>query len=166
MEGIKEMVEYFNTYGILLVFAVVYLEYLNLPGLPAGIIMPAAGVLIAQSEYNFIWVLIVSVTAGTIGSICLYYVGYFVGNPVLNWMYEKFPKSRSSIEKAMSYQEKYGNRGAFISRLVPVARTLISLISGIFRTNIFKFTLYSIPGITIWNFVFILSGYLGAKIIF
>ena len=44
-------------YGVwisVFMFIIVFLEYMNLPGLPAGIIMPAAGILIAG---EWIWTL-------------------------------------------------------------------------------------------------------------
>ena len=41
----------FNQYGLILVCAVVFCEYMNLPGFPAGVIMPCVGVLIARSEH-------------------------------------------------------------------------------------------------------------------
>ena len=42
----------FNQYGLILVCAVVFCEYMNLPGFPAGVIMPCVGVLIARSELS------------------------------------------------------------------------------------------------------------------
>ena len=33
----------FNQYGLILVCAVVFCEYMNLPGFPAGVIMPCVG---------------------------------------------------------------------------------------------------------------------------
>ncbi len=40
----------FNQYGLILVCAVVFCEYMNLPGFPAGVIMPCVGVLIAPER--------------------------------------------------------------------------------------------------------------------
>ena len=165
MSSINEAIVYFETYGLWFLFIIVYLEYLNLPGLPAGIIMPAIGALVAQSKYNFLFVLIISVIAGAVGSVWLYYVGYFIGNPVLHWIYSKFPKTRKSVDKVTMYCEKFGNKGLFICRLLPVARTLVSLTSGILRDGIVSFILYSVPGIAIWNAVTIMSGYLASKAI-
>lgn len=42
--GIQELTQYFTQYGAIFVFVIVLLEYMNLPGFPAGIIMPMAGV--------------------------------------------------------------------------------------------------------------------------
>lgn len=162
--GIENVIEYFSIYGMWLVFLIVFLEYLNLPGLPAGIIMPAAGILIATSEWSFTYSLFVSVIAGLLGSIVLYYIGYFLGRPVVDKMYNKYPKMQGSIDKTFNYVDKYGNKGIFISRLIPVARTLISLAAGVFNINIFKFLMYSTVGITVWNFGFIFVGYIAGKI--
>ena len=43
---INTMLQYIGKYGYIFLAAIVFLEYLNLPGLPAGIIMPAAGILV------------------------------------------------------------------------------------------------------------------------
>lgn len=165
MSSINEAMIYFETYGLWFLFIIVYLEYLNLPGLPAGIIMPAIGALIAHSNYNFLFVLLISVIAGILGSICLYYVGYFIGNPILQWIYSRFPKTRSSVDKVTIYCEKFGNKGVFICRLLPVARTIVSLTVGTLRDGIINFILYSLPGIAIWNTITIISGYLASKAI-
>jgi len=156
---IQTVLNYFTQYGLFFLFVIVFLEYMNLPGLPAGIIMPAAGILIAGRDMNFITALIVSVLAGLLGSYILYFIGYFLGKPVLDKFYQKYKKLRPSINKAISYTEKHGNKGVFIARLIPVARTLISLTVGTMRMNFVSFTLYSILGITIWNSVFIYAGY-------
>lgn len=161
--NVNQTLAYFETYGLWFLFIIVFLEYLNLPGLPAGIIMPAIGALVAHSKYDFLLVFCISIIAATLGSVCLYYFGYFIGNAAMTWIYKKFPKSRKSIDKVSMYCEKFGAKGIFICRLVPVARTIVSLTSGTIREKISTFVIYSIPGIAIWNFVFIISGYLASK---
>lgn len=54
----------FNQYGLILVCAVVFCEYMNLPGFPAGVIMPCVGVLIARSELSLPLTVFLSVVAG------------------------------------------------------------------------------------------------------
>lgn len=156
---INIMLQYIARYGYIFLAIIVFLEYLNLPGLPAGIIMPAAGILIKSDGLSFIYTLIISVIAGFLGSFILYILGYYCGNPILNKLQNKFPKSKKAIDKTYTYIDKYGNTGVFIARLIPVARTLISLIAGTFNMEFMKFAFYSVIGITIWNFVFIYIGY-------
>ena len=160
MESMDVVIHYIKEYGSLYLFVIVYLEYLNLPGLPAGIIMPAAGILIARSDMSFLYAIILSVVAGLLGSYTLYAIGYFIGKPALDKVYHKYKKVRPAVDKSLSYMEKYGHKGVFISRLIPVARTLISLVAGTVRMKLRVFTFYSIGGIFLWNLAFILGGYL------
>lgn len=156
---IYTVLDYFTNYGLYFLFLIVFLEYMNLPGLPAGIIMPAAGILIASSDMNFLTALVVSIIAGLFGSYVLYFVGFFLGKPILDKFYSKFVKLQPSIDKAINYTDRHGNKGVFIARLIPVARTLISLTVGTIRMNFISFTIYSTLGIAIWNLVFIYAGY-------
>ena len=54
MDVVESVWHYFMLYGYYFLFLIVFLEYLNLPGLPAGIIMPAAGILIASQQGSFV----------------------------------------------------------------------------------------------------------------
>ena len=59
----------FHQYGLILVCAVIFCEYMNLPGFPAGVIMPSIGVLIAQSELSLVLTVALSVVFGVLGII-------------------------------------------------------------------------------------------------
>ena len=52
--------ELFHQYGLFLVCGVIFCEYMNLPGFPAGVIMPCIGVLIAQSSLSLPLTLVLS----------------------------------------------------------------------------------------------------------
>ncbi len=73
---------YFAEYGLLFLLVIILLEYMNLPGLTAGI-MPAVGVLVSKSEMSLITALLVSVIAGLIGSWILYCIGRFGGELII-----------------------------------------------------------------------------------
>ena len=159
MTDINNILQYIVKYGYIFLAIIVFLEYLNLPGLPAGIIMPAAGILVKYDGLSFIYTLIVSVISGLLGSFALYALGYYCGKPILNKLQNKFPKSKKAIDKTYKYMDRYGNFGVLVARVIPVARTLISLVAGTFNVEFIKFTLYSVIGITIWNFALIYAGY-------
>ena len=166
MDDFSVVMDFLEQYGMLFLLIIVFLEYLNLPGLPSGIIMPAAGLMISQSDKSFLWALFVSVVAGMLGSWVLYLIGWAFGAPVLDFIYRKIPKTQKSIDKVKGYIDRFGNRGIFITRLVPVARTIVSLVGGIMKMKFIPFTVYSIGGITIWNFVYIIAGYWFGNLIF
>lgn len=157
---IDSILNYLSQYGLVFIFIIVFLEYLNLPGLPAGIIMPTAGLWVSRGNINFLVVLILSVLAGVIGSWCLYFLGLYGGNFLLEKYTKKFPKQKQYIENKLEYLRSKGGKGVFLSRLIPVARTIISIPAGVLKMNFLKFTLYSVVGIFIWNTVFISAGYI------
>ncbi|GAA0068720.1 DedA family protein [Clostridium sardiniense] len=164
---IEIILDYFSQYGLIFLFVIVFLEYLNLPGLPAGIIMPATGVLIANGESNFFVAIIISVIAGVLGSVSLYIIGRVGGAKLLDKYLKKFPKQKHYVDKIAKIVEEKGNFGVFISKLIPVARTLVSIPAGVFKLNFVSFVAYSALGIFLWNTVFISAGYfLGDIILF
>ena len=54
----NSLLDYLSQYGIVFIFIIIFLEYLNLPGLPAGIIMPVAGLWVSRGNMNFLIVVI------------------------------------------------------------------------------------------------------------
>ena len=165
MDKINIVLEYISKYGLIFLFVIVYLEYLSLPGVPSGVAMPAGGILAARGEVNFIFVFLLSMIAGMLGSLTLYLIGYYIGNSALDWVYNKWKKTRSSIDKILKYFNRFGPKGILICRTIPVARTMVSLIAGTIRTNIRSFITYSILGMSIWNFALIMIGYMATKFV-
>lgn len=163
---INSILDYLSQYGVIFIFVIVFLEYLNLPGLPAGIIMPLAGLWISRGEMNFPVVLILTVIAGVMGSWVLYFLSFYGGNFILDKYTKKFPKQGVYIQEKLEYLKDKGNVGVFISRLIPVARTIIAIPAGLLKMNFFKYTIYSAGGILIWNTVFIAAGYILGEGIF
>lgn len=157
---------YFTQYGLIAIFIIVLLEYLNLPGFPAGIIMPLAGVFASNGKIHFMIALLVSVFAGLVGSWILYFIGLKGGELVLNAYIKKFPKHQPVIEKNLDLIRKKGSVGVFIAKLIPMIRTLISLPAGVTKMNFMQYTISSTLGIFVWNLVFVGAGYLLGDAVF
>lgn len=163
--NIEFMVGCFNKYGLVFIFIIIFLEHLNCPGVPATVVMPTIGALVAETKNSIFLVILISIAAAVFGSIALYIIGYNIGMPILKWVNKKAPKTKMYTENILFYSDKYGNKAVFICRLIPVVRTLISLVSGVLRTEFWGFALYSTLGISIWNTILISFGYFGLKII-
>ncbi len=153
------IMEYFARYGGIGIFVIVLLEYLNLPGFPAGVIMPLAGIWAAKGQIHFIPALIITVAAGLTGSLILYWLGYKGGELFLQKYLNKFPKQRPMIEEKLSWVKEKGSVGIFISKLIPMIRTLISIPAGVAKMNLAKYTVSSALGIFVWNLFFVGAGY-------
>ncbi len=156
---IQELLEKFNLYGPILIFWLLYLESLNLSGIPATVVMPAIGFFIAGSEYSFGYIYLIAVIAGIIGNLTYYFIAHKFGARIYHKVYNKFPKTQKSLDKATRLSEKHGKKACLIGRLIPGVRGFITLIWGIFRVNPREFAVYSLIGIIIWDFVAIFSGY-------
>lgn len=158
--------QYFATYGPIAIFVIVLLEYLNLPGFPAGVIMPLAGVWAAKGEMNFFLTILITVAAGLTGSIILYGLGRGGGDIFMKWYYKHFPKQQDMIESKISYLREKGCTGIFVSKLIPMVRTLISIPAGMIKMNLLKYIISSALGVAVWNFVFVGAGYMFGDAVF
>ena len=163
--GTSIVLEYFSKYGLIFLFIVIFLEYLNCPVVPATVVMPTIGAFVAETKNSLFLVILISIAAAVFGSIAFYIIGYYIGTSILEWFNKKAPKTEKYTKEILSYSKKYGNKAVFICRLIPVIRTLISLVSGVVRTDFWGFVLYSSLGISIWNTVLISFGYFGVKLI-
>ena len=155
---IDYLMEITSQIGYIGVIAIVGLEYACFP-MPSEIVLPFVGFLATSSKMSFIGVLIASTFAGILGSLVCYYIGYFGGKPVLDKIGHKVPSTRKSIFAAKETFEKYDKISVMIARVLPLARTYISIPAGIARMNIIKFILFSFIGIFVWNTVLISLGY-------
>lgn len=157
--SIQTLTSYFIEYGAVFIYLIVLLEYLNLPGFPAGVIMPLAGIWAAEGEISFFTVMCLTVLAGMTGSWVLYLLGRTGGSRLLERYFKKFPKQRETVENKMEMLREKGCIGVFISKLLPVARTVIAIPAGMIRMDFFKYTISSCLGIMIWNALFVGAGY-------
>lgn len=156
---INDITSNMSEYGMLFLALIIFLEYLNLPGFPAGVILPVVGVWASSTGKGFFIALVVSVIAALVASWILYFIGWYGGEFILKKYTNKFPKHKDYIDKQMQYLRKKGNIGVFIGKLIPMARTIISIPAGVLHLNFWEYTTYSTLGIIIWNGVFIAVGY-------
>lgn len=157
---------YITKFGAIAIFVMVLLEYLNLPGFPAGVIMPLSGIMAANGNINFFTVMVITVAAGLIGSLGLYVLGRTGGDVFLNAYLKRFPKQREVIERNIKWIRRKGSAGVFLGKLLPMVRTLISIPAGVVKMDLVKYTVSSLGGIVIWNFVFVGAGYLLGEPVF
>ena len=156
---VQVLTQYFVQYGAIFVFVIVLLEYMNLPGFPAGVIMPLAGVWAAKGDISFLAVMVLSVAAGLLGSWILYFLGRLGGDAFFKFYVRRFPKQRELIEKNVDARRRKGAVGVFVGKLVPMVRTLISIPAGMISMEFGKYTVSSVLGVFVWNLLFVGAGY-------
>jgi len=157
---VQTLNNYFYQYGGIVIFVVVFLEYMNIPGLPSGIIMPLAGIWASKGGIGFGTALFLSIVAGICGSWVLYFIGRFGGEFVIRKYIERFPKQKAFIDKAMERVQTKGYLAVFLGKLIPAIRTIISIPAGALRMNFIGYTICSALGILIWNLALVGAGYI------
>lgn len=157
--SIQTLTDYFIQYGAFFIYLIVLLEYMNLPGFPAGVIMPLSGIWAAKGEISFPAVMVLTVAAGLTGSWLLYLLGRLGGSKAMGFYFKKFPKQQAVIEEKIEFLGEKGGIGVFVSKLLPMVRTLISIPAGMVKMDFVKYTVSSLCGIFLWNLAFVGAGY-------
>jgi len=116
--------------------------------------MPLAGwMLIKEQSLSVTYTLVAGAYGAlgcTIGSIIAYVVGMWGGRPFLEKYGRYILISRHDLAMADRWFGKSGDWAIFVSRLLPVIRTFISLPAGIARMHLIKFLIYTFLGSFIW----------------
>ncbi len=147
--------EYFNQYGIYVIFLFIILEYSCFP-VPSEFILPIAGAYAALNNFNIIVTILISVICGLIGSTICYLLGFGGRNIIIKKIIKK---QSSELNTSIINYNKFKNFSVCFGRVIPLCRTYISFAAGLNKHNYFSFLFFSFLGITIWNTILILLGY-------
>jgi membrane protein DedA with SNARE-associated domain len=154
--------------GLLGIAVAMAIESCCIP-LPSELVMPIAGIMVAQGKIlsgtnpllSMFLVALAGSIGGLAGSIVAYGIGYKGGRPLMLNYGRYVLISQHDADLADRFFQRYGSAAAFISRLLPVVRTYISLPAGITKMPFGKFCIYSFLGSLPWCF---LLAYIGTII--
>jgi membrane protein DedA with SNARE-associated domain len=163
--GTNLILDWISTYGYAGVVFLMALESACMP-VPSEIVMPFAGYLVyaaGQPAYDgtvmtLFGIGLAGAVGCTIGSIAAYWAGRYAGRPLIVRYGKYFLIQEKHLLTAERWFEKYGDAATFISRLLPIIRTFISLPAGIGKMDFKKFVFYSFVGSLPWTFAL---GYIG-----
>ena len=118
--------------------------------LPSEIIMPFSGYLVSQGRFT-LWETAVAGALGcVVGSALAYAIGRYGGRSFI-WRYGRYVLiSHHDIELADRWFAHYGQGAIFLSRLLPVVRTFISLPAGIAKMRFDLFLVWTFLGSLPW----------------
>lgn len=153
--------------GYLGVFILMTLESALIP-IPSEITMPFAGYLTTTGQLSFVGVVLAGALGNLVGSWIGYAIGYFLEETVIVTLIKKYGKfilvTVDEYNHSLKWFNKFGDKIAFFSRLLPAVRTFISLPAGLAEMNFWKFSVYTFLGSLIWSALLTYVGvYLGEK---
>jgi len=152
--------------GYLGVFFAMVIESTLLP-IPSELILPLAGFMVSDKSqieplthvpWNFWVVVVIGVVGNTTGSLCGYALGAWLGRPFLDRWGRFLLIRKNEVDQAESFFARWGSPTAFISRLLPGIRSIISFIAGVSHMPIGRFTAYSTLGAIPWTIALVCAG--------
>ena len=96
--------------------------------------------------------------ANLVGSWIAYAVGYYGRVDILEKHGKKLHIKPSHLAWADRWFEKYGSWTVFLTRMLPIIRTFISLPAGIARMPFWRFTVLTVAGCIPWIFMLAFTG--------
>lgn len=160
--AIKSVISSGGYAGIVLLMA---LESACIP-LPSEVIMPFAGALTLagiaglRAPLNFHLVALAGAAGCALGSAIAYWVGATGGREFVFKYGRYILLKRRDVEQAERWFQRRGGAAVFLSRLLPVVRTFISLPAGIARMPFWPFLTLSFLGSVPWCY---LLAYIGIQ---
>lgn len=131
---------------------------------PSEVIMPLAGwFLVRDKGLGPEWLLLAGLygaVGNLVGSLAAYGAGAWAGRPFLERYGRYVLITPSELALADRFFQRHGQAAAFISRLLPVVRTFISLPAGVARMDLFRFALLTFLGSYPWSLGLAGAGYL------
>jgi membrane protein DedA with SNARE-associated domain len=120
--------------------------------LPSELTLLSAGYGVHQGWFSFP----TAVAAATAGNLIGSSIAYWLGR---RGLLERLPeRGRAVVSRCERVLGRHGERTVFLARLLPLARTFVSLPAGHARVPFLRFVPLTIAGCVIWSAAFVLSG--------
>lgn len=143
--------------GLAGVFVLMTLESACIP-IPSEATMLFAGFNVANGEYSLLAATLVGATANLVGSWIAYGVGWYGRVELLEKHGRKLHISQKQLEQADRWFERYGGWAVFLTRMMPIVRTFISLPAGVARMPFLRFSVLTFLGCIPWVFMLTFIG--------
>lgn len=140
--------------------AVVMLAENLFPPIPSEAVLPLAGFLVDQGELSLWAALLLSTVGSTVGAVLLYALGRWGGRPVLLRWHGVLRLTEQDLDRADDWFDSRGPKLVFWFRMVPLARSVVSVPAGASQMPFGRFCALTAAGSGLWNTVLIGAGVL------
>ena len=141
-----------TSFGVLGVFLLMVPESACIP-IPSEVTLLFSGFAVSQGWMSFPLAVLAATGGNVVGSLIAYGVGA-TGLP------SRTPGARVVLVRWEGLIDRHGTRAVFIARLLPLARTFVSLPAGARRIPLVRFVLLTTAGCLLWAAGFVLVGLL------
>ncbi len=134
------------------------------PPIPSEVVLPLAGFLVSQGDLNLWGALVAATTGSVLGAVILYSLGRWGGRRFVLRYGSWLRVDKDSLDRAEGWFRHYGDALVLFARVVPVARSIVSIPAGTAKMSMVRFVVLTTVGSAIWNALLIGAGvFLGAN---
>ncbi len=147
-----------TSYGYVGVFILMLMEAASLP-VPSEVVLPLAGLLAHNGALSFYLALAAAIIGSMVGSVVDYAIGYYLGKEVVYKHLRLFHIKKRDLDSFDAWFDKNGLAAVFLTRFIPVLRTIINFPAGFAKMDFRKFLAYTLLGTVIWDVVLMAFGF-------
>ncbi len=141
------LITQFGAFGV---FLLMVPESACIP-VPSEVTLIFSGFAVSEHWLSFPLAVIAATAGNLVGSLIAYAVG-------ATGLLERLPGGTRVVDRWAGMIERRGLRAVFIARLLPLARTFVSLPAGARRLPLVPFVLLTTAGCALWAIAFVLVG--------
>jgi membrane protein DedA with SNARE-associated domain len=129
------------------------------PPIPSELILPLAGYYVGQGEMAFVLAVLAATIGSVAGALLLYAIARFGGRRLVLKLGKVLRVKERDLDRSDEWFDRHGGWVVLFGRLVPGARSLVSLPAGLSEMPVLKFTALTTAGSTVWNTALIGAGW-------
>jgi membrane-associated protein len=156
---LAEIIQTYGTWTYLILFLIIFCEtgLVVTPFLPGDSLLFVIGAFAAAGALEVKLAVILLMTAAIVGNTVNYLIGRLIGQQIMQSKREIIKKEY--LDKTHAFYEKYGGKALFLSRFVPILRTIAPFVAGVGKMSVSRFIWYNALGGIIWVLLFVLAGF-------
>ena len=128
------------------------------PPIPSEVVLPLAGFVVGRGDLGFLQALLASTTGSVVGALILYALGRYGGRGLVLRYGSWLRVSATELERAEGWFRRYGCWVVLGARVVPFARSIVSIPAGTMQMPLIRFTVLTALGSGAWNALLIGAG--------
>jgi membrane protein DedA with SNARE-associated domain len=142
-------------FGLVAVFALMVPESACIP-LPSEVTLLFSGFAVSDGWMSLPLAVLAATAGNVLGSLLAYGVG-------ATGVIERIPVAGAVLGRWERLLDRYGTRAVFLARLMPLARSFVSLPAGARRIPLGRFVALTSAGCLLWAAAFVLAGLLAGS---
>ncbi len=156
------MTHQLETYGLIILFALVAVECCGIP-LPGETALITASVLAAGGKFNIVEVIAVAAAAAIVGDTAGYWIARSGGRALIDRIPFAQDVAEKYLPKSERFFERHGPKTVLIARFVAGLRITIAWLAGLSHMPWPRFFVYNAAGGILWATAIGLAAYLFGK---